>query len=94
MEHAILKQEALEAQQNTKLRNALVGEIELKNGKRTKVVILFNQSDIHFEEMNAGLNYTFSRCHNVHRTQNTFYGTSTGKIKSAAEFQQHTWNNQ
>lgn len=61
---------------NVNLRHAFFSEIELKNGKKTQIITVFNNNDISFEEMEIGLNTSLSRqikfYNNIKSVQHTF----------------------
>jgi hypothetical protein len=73
---------AVETQLETiNLKHALVSEIELKNGKKTKVVTIFNSSDLNFEEMNFGVNTALKRINSYKNTMKDIK-TSFGSLEN------------
>ena len=70
----------------TLYKHALVCDIELTNGKQTKAIVIFNHDELNFENVNAGLNFTFSRCYNVCKNTNTFCRIKNGELKNLVLF--------
>ena len=91
MENIIAKQSGETISSDVKFSNTIVSEIELTNGEITQVVTLFNHRDVNFEEMNIGINMTFSRCGNVAKSKNTFCSLKSGKINPFGLFDEIAW---
>ena len=71
-------------------KNAIVSNIELKNGKQTQIITIFNSNEINFEEMVIGVNTTIRRqskfYNNIKSIQNTFNEIENGKLKPFTEY--------
>ena len=73
-------------------KHTLVCEVELTNGKKTKVIVIFNNNELNFEEVNSGMNFAFGRCRNIYKNSNTFCKIESGEIKPFATFQERVNN--
>jgi hypothetical protein len=91
MDNDLVKQSDVKIVSDFKFSNAIISEIELKNGQRTQVVVIFNNSEVNFEEMNVGIKTTMSRCMNVGRSKNTFCSIKNGMLKPFAMFHESAW---
>lgn len=71
-------------------KNAIVSEIELTNGFKTKVITIFNANEVHFEEMIIGVNtaiYRQAEYHNnIKSVQNTFSNIENAVLKPFATY--------
>lgn len=74
-----------------KYTSAIVSEVELGNGTVTQVVLVFNNYEVDFEEMNIGLTYAFSRCTNIRKSKNILYSLREGILKPFAAFMEYVW---
>ncbi|GHS90804.1 hypothetical protein FACS1894203_0320 [Bacteroidia bacterium] len=92
METGLVQQSTMKFSSEQKFSNAIISEIELKNGKQTQAVVIFNNCEVDFEEMNAGLNTTLSNCMNVRKSKNTFCSIKDGVLKPFARFFETVWN--
>jgi len=92
MENILAKQSDVKMTSDFQFSNAIVSEVELTDGKRTQVVVIFNQRELHFEDINIGLNMSLSRCKNVSKSKNTFCSIRNGILKPFALFQKKVWN--
>lgn len=68
-------------------KNALVTDVELKNGCRTQVLTVFNHSDIDLEVVNIGIREALAKSHRAVSMQSSFYSIKTGELKKVLEFE-------
>lgn len=71
--------------------NALVLDVELKNGEKTQIVTFFNHKDFHFEEMKIGLDSAINRIvgfspNKIKSVQTTFNSISKAGLKPFAVY--------
>jgi len=71
---------------------ALVCEVELTNGKRTKAIVLFDGRDLNFEDINMGLNFAFARGCNISKNTDTLCGIKSGELNPYVFFEEYTHN--
>ena len=71
-------------------KNAIVSNIELKNGINTQIITIFNSNEINFEEMVIGINTAVYRqseiYNNIKSIQNTFSSIKNGNLKPFATY--------
>lgn len=67
-------------------RHSIVSDITLANGKTTKIVTFFNNQEVNFEELNAGVRLALLRCDTVKKFTNTILSISTNGVKEIAKF--------
>ena len=64
------------APQQTNFKHTIVTDVELKSGKKTQVITIFNNSEVNFEEMLIGIDIAFERqdkfYKNIKSTKHTF----------------------
>ena len=75
----------------TVYKHALVCEVILNNGNRTKAFVIFNNDELNFEEINIGMNFALARC-DIHKSINTFCGIKNGNLKPCAFFHEKVYN--
>ena len=73
-------------------KHALVCDVELTNGKQTRAIVIFNNDELNFEEINTGMNFAFMRCHNVHKSSKIFCRIKSGELKTYAIFNELIYN--
>lgn len=75
---------------NNIMRNALVTNIELRNGKTTSIVTLFNSHEFSFEEINIGITTALNRESkfkgNIISKQSAFFSIKDSVLKLFAKF--------
>jgi hypothetical protein len=86
--------ETITAQQNTAetFNNAVVFDIELLNGKQTSVTTIFNNKEVDFEEIVAGMNRAFERCDNVKSIQPSMGSIRGGTFKPVFFYQKREFD--
>ena len=74
-------------------KNAIVSNIELKNGITTQIITIFNSNEINFEEMVIGINTAVYRqsefYNNIKSIQNTFSSIRNGILKPFATYKKN-----
>lgn len=63
------------------LKHVLVTEVELNNGKKTKMVTFFNYTEIDHEEVNFGIQKALEGSRNVSKMKSTLCSIKTGILK-------------
>ena len=71
-------------------KHALVCDVELKNGKRTNAVVIFNNDELDFEQINAGMSYALAHC-NIQKSKKTFCSIKNGILTPFAHFPERVY---
>lgn len=83
--------------ENIEFRNAIVSNIELKNGTQTQIVTIFNNSEFNFEEMKIGLDYALGRIQknyvSIKSVQTNFNKIIDAKLHTVAKFRKQEFEN-
>jgi len=74
----------------------LVTDLELKNGKKTQILTIFNNQDVEHEEVTIGLNTAINRqsefYKNIKSAQHTLCSIKSGKLKPFMFFDKVEYN--
>ena len=78
-------------------RNAIVSNIELENGTHTQIITIFNNSELHFEEVKIGIDTGLERINKgysrIKSVQSTFSRLQDGTLKPSAVYQKEFFSN-
>ena len=72
--------------QNT-FKNVIVTEIELKDGRKTQMITIFNHSQIGFDEVNIGIKTALEHSHNAKYMESVFSSIKEGRINPICFFE-------
>lgn len=80
----------------TTFSQTIVTDIELKNGKNTQIITIFNNNEIDFEELAIGLDTAINRqvefYKNIKSKKHTLCSIKTGVLKGFAFFPKVEFN--
>lgn len=71
----------LETIQNLKLGNAMLFEIELKNGKKSMITTIYNNSDLDFEELVSHTQIALKKSNKIKSVKTTVGSLRSGKFE-------------
>jgi hypothetical protein len=78
-------------------RNAIVSNIEFENGTQTQIITIFNNKEIHFEEMKIGIDTSLHRINKdynpIKSVQTTFNRIQDAKLKPCAVYKKEEFSN-
>lgn len=78
--------------------HALITNVELKNGKTSPIITMFNCREINFEEVNIGVTTTLSRQNQFQggfiSRESKLYRLKEGELEFITEFQKQYYNPQ
>lgn len=87
-----MEQKNLTSVDKRTFKNTIVTNVKLKNGSETEMVIIFNGSEINYEEVSIGIRTGLERTHNVRSFQSTFYYMTTKGLHPICYEQEHIIN--
>lgn len=70
------------------LKNVLITEIELKDGRKTQAITFFNYAELNGESLNIGVKKGLERCRNVSKMKSTICSIKTGILKPFVFFKE------
>lgn len=77
---------------NITTTHALVTNVELKNGKTTSIVTMFNCSEVGFEEIVIGIETALKLQGNVKCNKDVLYTLNNGKLTHQLEYDKNYFN--
>ena len=66
-------------------KDALITDVELKDGTTTQAILIFNRCELSFEEMNRGINDSLSYV-SAKTAKTKIYSIKNGKLEASTEF--------
>lgn len=69
-------------------KNALITSVKLKNGQTAKMVTVFNNTELNFEELNIGVKKGLERTRKAETMQSTLYVLKESEIEPIIRFEE------
>jgi len=71
---------------DTDFKHALLSDVELTDGTTTQAIVIFNNKELNFEELNLGVNKGLENLYKVKSVLTKFCSIRNGKAKAVAHF--------
>lgn len=76
---------------DSKFKNIIVTDVELKNGKKTQIVTVFNNEDLFFEEVNSGVINGLKKTYDCKSATSHYSRIKEGSLEHCTTFEKHNF---